>query len=251
MLQSRVYYRKTVFDKHFLATFPAINGLNTIVVGTPENTGLNSTGWVITVLHEHFHQFVYSRPGYYDAVGLLNLSGGDKTGMWMLNYPFPYADTGVDRAYGTYAETLARAVASIGTPSFATDLHSYLAARDVFESSLDSAAYRYFSFQIWQEGIARYTEYKFLQLLDSYKPSREFERLPDYVPFGKYRETFYRDQLKRITDWDLSVHQRECFYGIGFGEGLILDALNPRWRERYLTDKFYIEHYAVDVLKKQ
>jgi len=32
LLATRVYYRRAVFDKHFLATFPAVNGVNTIVV---------------------------------------------------------------------------------------------------------------------------------------------------------------------------------------------------------------------------
>ena len=38
-LRTKVYKRPKVFQKNFLATFPAVNGENTIVMGTPENTG--------------------------------------------------------------------------------------------------------------------------------------------------------------------------------------------------------------------
>ena len=60
LLNTPVYYRKRQFARHFLATFPAVNGVNCIVAGTPENTSLHSTAWIITVLHEHFHQYQYS-----------------------------------------------------------------------------------------------------------------------------------------------------------------------------------------------
>lgn len=71
------------------AAFPAFGPPSVIVVGRPEATGKTSTSWVLTVVHEHFHQFQTADPAYYPAVEELDLSGGDPTGMWMLNYPFP------------------------------------------------------------------------------------------------------------------------------------------------------------------
>lgn len=244
VLSSQVYYRKAVFNKHFLATFPAVNGLNTIVVGTPENTGTNSSEWIITLLHEHFHQYVNSSPGYYTAVNQLDLSGGDQSGMWMLNYPFPYADSVIVLQYKNYTQALSRTLSVIATDSFELHFKVYVAERKRFQQLLKPAEYRYFSFQIWQEGLARYTEYKILELLGGYEPSKEVANLPDYVSFGRYREKFYEDQVNRITQWDLSDRRRECFYALGLGEGLILDRLDSKWRKKYLTDKFYIEHYS-------
>ncbi|HEY6950925.1 MAG TPA: hypothetical protein VI758_00890, partial [Bacteroidota bacterium] len=59
----RVLYRKRLFPTNLLATFPAINGVSTIVVGRPENTNAsNSSAWVVTILHEHFHQYQQSQP---------------------------------------------------------------------------------------------------------------------------------------------------------------------------------------------
>ena len=60
-------------------------------MGQAENTlSKTSTPWIIMLLHEHFHQLQDSQPNFYADVSALNLSGADKSGMWMLNYPFPY-----------------------------------------------------------------------------------------------------------------------------------------------------------------
>lgn len=244
ILASKVYYRKTVFNKHFLATFPAVGELNTIVVGTPENTGKHSTDWIITLLHEHFHQYTYSSPNYYADVAKLELSGGDQSGMWMLNYPFPYKDSIVNAQYSRYTGALADALSAIGTDSFASSVQTYAAERNRFREILKPPDYRYFSFQIWQEGIARYTEFKVLEALETYTPSPEVSLLPDFIPFRNYREQFLRKQKDRTAGWSLRNHQRECFYALGLGEGLILDKLNPAWREKYQTERFYIERYA-------
>jgi hypothetical protein len=245
ILCSQVYFRKAVFNKYFLATFPAVDGLNTIVVGTPENTGRSSSEWIVTLLHEHFHQYVYSNPGYYEAVNQLNLSGGDKSGMWMLNYPFPYTDSIIAVQYKNYAQALSRSLSAISTDSFEVQCKAYISERERLQQLLKPSDYRYFSFQIWQEGIARYTEYKFLELLDDYQPSKEVLALPDFVSFKLYHRALYKNQLNRITQWQLSEHQRDCFYALGFGEGLILDKLDSMWRNKYLSDKFYIEHYGM------
>jgi hypothetical protein len=249
LLGSKVYYRKAVFDKHFLATFPAVNGVNTIVVGTPENTGRSTSEWIVTLLHEHFHQYVNSTPGYFEAVNKLDLSGGDKTGMWMLNYPFPYSDSTVALQYALYTSTLSKTVSAIGSDSFRVQFAKYAARRKQLQILLKPADYRYFSFQIWQEGIARYTEYKFLELLDDYEPSQEVSKLPDFVSFKMYYRALTKNQSGRIAQWSLRDYQRDCFYALGFGEGLILDHLDSNWRTKYLIDRFYIEHYSDEFAK--
>ena len=84
LLRSDVYFRKRTQRTDFLATFPAISGsmISTIVVGQAENTSTKtSTPWVVTLLHEHFHQLQYSQPNYYADVNALGLSHGDQTGM--------------------------------------------------------------------------------------------------------------------------------------------------------------------------
>src|SRR5205823_11170202 len=52
----------------------------------------------ISMLHEHFHQLQDSQPNSYAETEALNLSHGDQTGMWMLNYAFPYDSPEVKRS---------------------------------------------------------------------------------------------------------------------------------------------------------
>ncbi|HEU5358555.1 MAG TPA: hypothetical protein VFU45_05530, partial [Gemmatimonadales bacterium] len=89
-----------------LATAPFVGGIPTIAVGRAEAVGQSSVEWVLTLLHEHFHQLQYGQPGYYAAVAALGLAHGDSTGMWMLNYPFPYDSVPVVRAIDSLAAAL-------------------------------------------------------------------------------------------------------------------------------------------------
>jgi hypothetical protein len=105
-----VWTRPRQLPPTLLATFPAVAGVPTVVIGSAERTGKSSTAWVLTLLHEHFHQWQYSRPGYYEGVARLDLSQGDSTGRWMLDYYFPYDSAEVQRAVRRLAITLARAL---------------------------------------------------------------------------------------------------------------------------------------------
>lgn len=243
ILNAKILYRKRQFPDWYLATFPAVNGVNCIVVGTPEKTNKNSTDWVITLLHEHFHQYQFTSPNYYDEVNKLDLSGGDETGMWQLNYAFPYDDLRVIEQYNKYTSALLKAVSNVKKQNFNKDFKTYLKQRAKFKQLLKPADYRYFSFQIWQEGIARHTEYKFIQALDNYIPSQEMTQLKDFVKFKDLKDKFYNSELKSITQSKLETEKRVSFYAIGFAEGILLDKRNPKWQEKYLTNKFYIENY--------
>lgn len=247
VLKTNIYYRKTQFNPHFLATFPAVNGVSCVVVGTPENTNKNSTEWVITLLHEHFHQYQNSYPDYFKAVEDLNLSGGDQTGMWMLNYPFPYDSLPIKNQYALFTKALYNTVANINNKTYNANLAKYLNERKKLKDLLPPADYRYFSFQIWQEGLARHTEYSFLELLVNYTPLKEMLALPDFISFPELKSKMYLNETESLLKNKLNEMQRVCFYSVGFAEGIILNKQNKSWRKKYLTVKFYIEHY----LKKQ
>ena len=246
ILKTKILYRKRQYSKTLLATFPAVNGVNCIVAGTKENTGKNSTDWIITLLHEHFHQYQYTQNDYYSSVAGLDLSGGDETGMWQLNYPFPYDSLPVSNQYIIYANALSKAVTVINNKNFVRVFKEFLTERKKLTHLLKPADYKYLSFQLWQEGIARYTEYKFLQLLDNYTASAELLQLPDFIPFKKFSEDFLRSHIKSITALKLENEKRVCFYAIGLAEGILLDKLNPQWRSQYLNKKFFLENYAPD-----
>ncbi len=88
--QTQIWTRPRQLQPNLLATFPAFGPPSVVVVGRAEATKKASTSWVLTILHEHFHQHQSADPEYYREVEQLGLSNGDQTGMWMLNYPFPY-----------------------------------------------------------------------------------------------------------------------------------------------------------------
>jgi len=246
VLKSDVYFRKRTQNIDFLATFPAVGGVPTIVIGQAENTDKKtSTPWVVTVLHEHFHQLQMSQPSYYSEVESLNLSHGDQSGMWMLNFAFPYQDDRVAAQFSSLSNLLAQALKAETTKEFSIKLASYLEARKAFQNSLSPDDYKYFSFQLWQEGIARYAEFHIADLAaKEYKPSKEFRSLKDYMPFKEVAATILDQQvLGRLLTLQLAKSERLVFYPFGAAEGLLLDRANPKWRNRYFTEKFYLDKY--------
>ena len=245
LLKSKVYYRKRTQPQNLLATFPVVGGIPTIVIGQAENTSKKtSTPWVVTMLHEHFHQLQSSQPGYYEAVNGLGLTRGDQTGMWMLNYPFPYDWQEMKEHFSHLSQLLAQAVQAGNESDFRAKLSAYLKQRRELEQTLSPDDYRYFSFQLWQEGIARYTEYRIAELAAaSYRPTKAFRALKDYEPFGDVAQKIKSGILNQLSDAKLEDSKRVIFYALGAGEGLLLDRDNPRWRQRYLVDKFYLDKY--------
>ncbi|HLN99572.1 MAG TPA: hypothetical protein VK208_14020 [Pyrinomonadaceae bacterium] len=245
LLRSKVYYRKRTQPLNLLATFPLVGGIPTIVIGQAENTAKKtSTPWVITVLHEHFHQWQYSQPRYYDDVNALGLTRGDQSGMWMLNYPFPYDWPEMHDHFSLLSRLLSEALQASGKVDFANRLAAFRKQRLELENTLSPDDYRYFSFQLWQEGIARYTEYRIAKLAaTSYKPGKQFRSLNDYRPFADVAAEIERGILDQLKNGKLEEQKRTIFYALGAAEGLLLDHANPRWRQRYLVDKFYLDKY--------
>ena len=246
LLQSNVYFRKRTQRTDFLATFPAVGGVSTVVIGQAENTAKKtSTPWVVTVLHEHFHQLQSSQPSYYAEVAALNLSRGDQTGMWMLNFAFPYRDAQIEEQFSASSRALADALRAKKGSEFSAKLESFYQARRALRRMLSPDDYKYFSFQSWQEGIARYTEFRIADLAaKNYRPGKQFRALKDYAPFKEVADTILNKQiLGSLTTLRLGKSERIAFYPFGAAEGLLLDRVNPKWKGRYFTEKFDNDKY--------
>ena len=244
MLKSNVYSRKRKFATSLLATFPAVGGVSTIVIGRAENTDKKtSTPWVITMLHEHFHQLQDSQPNSYAETEALNLSHGDQTGMWMLNYAFPYNSLEVKQQVSVLGLLLVEALQAKKS-AFSTRLAAYLEARRQLQKMLSPDDYKYFSFQLWKEGFARYTEYRTAKLAaHGYKPSKQFRALKDFTSFGTVADQILSAIMKELSTLRLEDSKRVAFYPLGAGEGLLLDRANPKWQSCYFADKFHVEGY--------
>lgn len=240
ILKKDVFYRNRAFDKKLLATFPAVDGIPTIVIGLPENTGLNSVGWTITLMHEHFHQMQMSDPDYFPAVNNLDLSKGDETGMWMLNFPFPYDS----KEAGDQLAVVNNLLGELIVEPNEEKLNTYLNERAKLKEIFGEENYRYFSFQLWQEGLARYTEMEIMRILnEGYTPTKAFQHLKDYNNVNEVVIYAFKELQQTLKTARLEDYQRVLFYSIGAGEGILLDRISPDWKKKYFTEKFYIENY--------
>lgn len=248
LLGSDVLYRKRVFAPNLLATFPAVNGVPTIVIGEPENTAAKTpTRWLVTLLHEHFHQLQMSQPNYYADVDSLGLARGDKTGMWMLNFPFPYDSAKVQRQFLLLCRSLSDALQSSGAADVRRKVSVYLQRKREFRKILSPDDYRYFSFQLWQEGVARYTEYRIARAsAENYTPSRQLQLLKDFSSLQQEADSIHNRILMELLRLSLGKLRRVAFYTIGAAEAMLLDLARPEWQRLYFRDKFWMDRYFED-----
>ncbi|UCG52737.1 MAG: hypothetical protein JSW58_04080 [Candidatus Latescibacterota bacterium] len=244
-LDGNVYSRKRVFNTNVLASFPAVAGVPTVVIGQPKNTeASHSTRWVMTLLHEHFHQWQQSQPDYYASVDSLGLARGDTTGMWMLEYPFPYDSTTVNDAFSVMCRRLGEVLEGLDSAEFRHRLKAYLETKKQFKKILARDDYAYFSFQVWQEGIARYTEYQVAKMAAAvYEPTEDFRGLADYVPFARVATEIREHVATELMRVSLKKARRSAFYHVGAAEGIVLDRANSGWRRYYFESKFSTDKY--------
>ncbi len=225
--------RARVFDPRLLATFPAFGPPATIIVGTPETTGREPDDWVITLLHENFHQFQYGLPGYYAGTDALGLAKDGDGGMWMITYPFPYAETAVNDAFDVMTAALLAALdAPEGERSKAAC--GYYAKKQALRGLVSEKDYRYLGFQLWQEGMAEYTAYRAARAAGT-SFGKAYQELAD-----RMRE----DARMAIGEKGvLEKSERVVFYRIGHLEAALLDAIGADWQSKYLLDKFQTDSF--------
>lgn len=245
LLKSKVYWRKKMFDQRLLATFPAVNGISTIVVGQAENTSFKtSTFWTVVLLHEHFHQLQDSSPNFFKESDALNLAGDSKNGSWMLNYPFPYKDKKINEDFSNLAKQLAKTLETSDKKSFQLEIKTYLQMRNKFNSTLSEKDYKYLSFQLWKEGIARYTEIQIARLAArNYRPNKDFSKLKDFKSYREVADYWDKQVIKALKNISLAETGREVVYPFGAAEAMLLDKAKVRWKHRYFKEMFFLDKY--------
>jgi hypothetical protein len=229
MLARDVLARPRRFPPDLLATFPAVAGTATIVVGSAERTRKSSAEWVLTLLHEHFHQWQSSLPDYHHRADGLGLARGDTTGRWMLDYPFPYDSAPVQRAVNAFAASLARM----------EPLDSVARRRRALCRALSPDDDRYLEFQLWQEGVPRYLEIAVAEAAaQAGEPGEAFRRLPDYERYADLARRLRRRLEERLSELNLGEERRVAFYALGAGVAAVLDRSDGDWKQRYAEQLF-------------
>ena len=113
-------------------------------------------------------------------------------------------------------------------------------ARRRLRGMLPARDHRYLDFQFWQEGIARYTEYRVARFAAAgYQPSDAFKALPDAEPYAVVAN---RLLLQIVETESVSLtNERVAFYPVGAALGLWLDRADPAWRARYVDRMLTLE----------
>ncbi len=236
-----VFVRSRRLNPGLLATFPWFAGGPTIVIGQAGRTGKTSGEWVVTVMHEHFHQFQYGRPGYLEGVMALGLSGGDETGMWMLNFPFPYDSAPVASRADSLKEAL---LAFVNDPGpVAGHTRAACRAMSALHGELTPAEQRYLQFQLWQEGVPRYIELKVADAAaaSGAQPASAFLALPDVVPYSTVAASLH-EGLRNELSLPFRELDRVNFYAMGAALALLLDKASPGWKQGYPGAGFRLDH---------
>ena len=239
-----VYARARQFPTSLQATFPAFGPPAVMVVGEPTNTASKtSTPWLFILMHEHFHQLQWAQPGYLEAVNGLGLSHGDTSGMWMLNYPFPYEKAEVARGFGELRDLVLRALSESRDAEFRKLAREYVEHRKKFFAQFSDEDHKYLSFQLWQEGVARYTEVKSAEAAAQHRPTAEFAALADYEAFSSYATKARANTLNELRQADLATRKRTVVYSFGAAEGFLLDRWRPGWKEQYFKRMLSTDSY--------
>ena len=243
LLRSEIFVRPRRFATTLLATFPAVGGIPTIVVGQPAATGRTSTMWVLTLLHEHFHQWQMSHPGYYRRVDALRLARGDNTGMWMLNFAYPYDTARVQQRFAAFVNALRTTISQPPGGGMQTPVaRTRLALRDATPRDDDA----YLAFQMWQEGVAHYTELAVARAAATQaNPSAAFRALPDARTYREAADELERSIRSVLVPTSLRDQRRVAFYGAGAALALHLDQVRPGWRRGYLNGPLSLDRFFI------
>ena len=221
--------RKRIFPPTFQATFPAVDGVPTIVIGTPEGTSTPRDRWALTVLHEHFHQLQYSRPDYYTRLDALNLARGDTTGMWALNFPFPYDSAPIQGAVKRWADAMHAALTAEPRDRVAATARAREAKRTL-DALLAPDDRKYLDFQLWQEGVPRWIELAGART--AFQAGLVERSTLDW------QERRLLDDLTRI---DLGRDKRVVVYALGAAMAELMEREGKGWRERYFGRMFDLD----------
>lgn len=250
-----VFKRPRVLGTNLAAAFP-LDGIPSIVIGTPEALQASPTQWTLTAIHEMFHVLQMNR-GSMQKTLALKIVEDPSDGMWQLNFPFPYDNLDVMRllhldGYCTYlavreSEDRASTKYNLGTALDARELLKNWLANETGNDS----SFNYSKFQEWKEGIALYTEYRMCELAaeDEFRPSPEIRQMKEYVPYDIIWKDKYSNHANLFKHAGRVARSRLEFYHLGLGKGLALDELGIDWKDSYFAPGVWLDDMLESAVK--
>lgn len=245
-----VFVRPRQMSPAMTAAFPALgDGVDTVVVGTPEQTERTPAGWALMVAHEIFHNF-QGRRGMHQKVDSLKIGPSDD-GSWRLNFPFPYAEPEIENAFHLLGYSLYRAATQPQEASEDQLLYDSTVAMEAWHNLVQLLQMRfddpryanYMRYQIANEGVARYFENELARLAAErgYEPLADFASAQQADPYRQAWDDVYSRREYLIKHAGHVSRSRSEFYGLGHGMALLLDRVNPGWKERYFEPGVWME----------
>ncbi|MBL4616071.1 MAG: hypothetical protein JKY46_00105 [Robiginitomaculum sp.] len=232
------------FSTNIQATLPFAGAGPVAVIGAYGIIESNSTSWIATLLHENFHQYQMNWSGYYSGLTALDLAGDDDSGMWALNYPFAYDDQQVVAIIRSNSLDLVAILTEPDKNIRKKLALQYAAKRAGRLSTLTAADRRYMEFQLWQEGMARYTELA----LAEFAASGTHTSLGVDHDFAALAANLRTRILQTLIEGKISQHQRVYFYSLGAAEALVLDEIDQSWRESYFSNGLSMAGFFSDAI---
>lgn len=108
-------------------------------------------------------------------------------------------------------------------------------------AALNAADYRYMAFQMWQEGVARYTELQVARLAARrFQASDAFRALNGFTTFAQEADSL-TSEVAAAGTLNLPQVQRVAFYPTGAAYALLLDRVRPDWKSGYRTGKLTLD----------
>ncbi len=212
------------------------NGIQAVVLSSPEQSEMTKEEWIITAIHEMFHVFQFQQDKILqEKIHSLGISYG-KDASWMLDYPFPYSD----KSLQTISHMEGYLLFKINKyDSLRETMYDCFLLKDVlslYKKYINTiygseGNYKYSVFQQSIEGVAKYTEIKMAKIAAT-----------DYIPLSPnihFTDT-YTNQIYVIKHCGKGTSGRLTFYYLGLGECLVLDKINPNWKNIYF-DTFWLD----------
>ena len=214
------------------ASFDVGDEPSMIVMGTPKALGLRRTDWVLTLAHEAFHQYQSRIPGYGAKVTALGLAGNDGSAQWMLDYPFPYADPVVGTAVTDMTGAGIAFLSATSPEARKATIADYVKARRRAMRAGTPDQWRYYEFQIGQEGVARWTE-RALAVAASRRDRAMARAAAD-------RRVWRINSLRSVAQQGFRIWKRGAFYELGAVEAAMLESVGAPWRQAYRDAPFSV-----------